>query len=164
MFKEFSLGCLVVGSFLFFLKKEKLAEMVTRCHPLSLDVPFVCVFTKIDKIWYLRWWFKVLWFKELVSWVCLVICEKDLTVDHGIAVSTTAYSHGTDSDLRLREALNPTCCVLGFVVMTLLGNGCSKNKANTSYLSWSTLTQKPISSVLLLTVSFYHFILIYTHT
>ena len=85
-------------------------------------------------------------------------------MDRGIAVSTTAYSHGTDSDLRLREALNPTRCVLGFVVMTLLGNGCSKNKANTSYLSWSTLTQKPISSVLLLTVSFYRFILIYTHT
>ena len=34
-FKEFSLGCLVVGSSLIW-KKEKLAEMVTRCHTSSL--------------------------------------------------------------------------------------------------------------------------------
>ena len=40
MFKEFSLGCLVVGSSLIW-KKEKLAEMVTRCHSLSLVVPLV---------------------------------------------------------------------------------------------------------------------------
>ena len=37
-FKEFSLGCLVVGSSLIW-KKEKLVEMVTRCHSLSLVVP-----------------------------------------------------------------------------------------------------------------------------
>ena len=36
-FKEFSLGCLVVGSSPMW-KKEKLAEMVTRCHSLSLVV------------------------------------------------------------------------------------------------------------------------------
>ena len=36
-FKEFSLGCLVVGSSLIW-KKEKLAEMVTRCRSLSLVV------------------------------------------------------------------------------------------------------------------------------
>ena len=36
-FKEFSLGCLVVGSSLIW-KKEKLAEMVTRCHSLSFVV------------------------------------------------------------------------------------------------------------------------------
>ena len=44
MFKEFFLGCLVVGSSLVW-KKEKLAEMVTRCHSvshsLSLVVPLV---------------------------------------------------------------------------------------------------------------------------
>ena len=39
-FKEFSLGCLVVGSSLI-RKKEKLAEMVTRCHSLSFVVPLV---------------------------------------------------------------------------------------------------------------------------
>ena len=39
-FKEFSLGCLVVGSSPMW-KKEKLAEMVTRCHSLSLVVPLV---------------------------------------------------------------------------------------------------------------------------
>ena len=39
-FKEFSLGCLVVGSSLIW-KKEKLAEMVTRCHSLSFVVPLV---------------------------------------------------------------------------------------------------------------------------
>ena len=43
MFKEFSLDRLVVGSSLTW-KKEKLAEMVTRCHLLSLDVPPVCLF------------------------------------------------------------------------------------------------------------------------
>ena len=37
MFKEFSLGCLVVGSSLIW-KKEKLTEMVTLCHSLSLVV------------------------------------------------------------------------------------------------------------------------------
>ena len=37
MFKEFCLGCLVVGSSLI-SKKEKLAEMVTRCHSVSLVV------------------------------------------------------------------------------------------------------------------------------
>ena len=37
MFKGFSLGCLVVGSSLIW-KKEKLAEMVTRCHSLSFVV------------------------------------------------------------------------------------------------------------------------------
>ena len=36
-FKEFSLGCLVVGSSLI-RKKEKLAAMTTRCHSLSLIV------------------------------------------------------------------------------------------------------------------------------
>ena len=36
-FNEFSLGCLVVGSSLIG-KKEKLVEMVTRCHSLSLVV------------------------------------------------------------------------------------------------------------------------------
>ena len=36
-FKEFSLGCLVVGSSPMW-KKEKLAEMVTCCHSLSLVV------------------------------------------------------------------------------------------------------------------------------
>ena len=41
-FKEFSLGCLVVGSFLIW-KKEKLAEIVTRCHSLSLVVPLVVI-------------------------------------------------------------------------------------------------------------------------
>ena len=35
MLKEFSLRCLVVASSLIW-KKEKLAEMVTRCHSLSL--------------------------------------------------------------------------------------------------------------------------------
>ena len=39
-FKEFSLRCLVVGSSLIW-KKEKLAEMVTRCHSLSFVVPLV---------------------------------------------------------------------------------------------------------------------------
>ena len=39
MFKEFSLGCLVVG-LLSYLKKEKLAE-ITRCHLLLLVVPLV---------------------------------------------------------------------------------------------------------------------------
>ena len=56
-FKEFSLGCLVVGSSLIW-KKEKLVEtatrchslsfvlslFVTRCHSLSLVVPLVCLF------------------------------------------------------------------------------------------------------------------------
>ena len=46
MFKEFSLGCLVVASSLIW-KKEKLAEMVTRCHSLyyalSLVVPLVVI-------------------------------------------------------------------------------------------------------------------------
>ena len=56
-FKGFSLGCLVVG-FSLIWKKEKLAEMVTRSHSLSLvvirchslyhslslDVPLVCPF------------------------------------------------------------------------------------------------------------------------
>ena len=37
-FKEFSLGCLVVGSSLIW-KKEKLVEMVTLCHSSSLVVP-----------------------------------------------------------------------------------------------------------------------------
>ena len=37
MFKEFSLGCLVVGSSLIW-NKEKLTKMVTRCHALSLVV------------------------------------------------------------------------------------------------------------------------------
>ena len=36
-FKEFSLGCLVVGSSLIW-KKEKLAEITTRCHSLSFIV------------------------------------------------------------------------------------------------------------------------------
>ena len=47
MFKEFSLGFLVVASSLV-EKKGKLAEMVTRCHSLcyslSLDVLLVCLF------------------------------------------------------------------------------------------------------------------------
>ena len=37
MFKEFSLGCSEVGSALI-RKKEKLAEIATRCHSMSLDV------------------------------------------------------------------------------------------------------------------------------
>ena len=37
MFKEFSLGCLVVASSLIW-KKEKIVEMVTCCHSLSLVV------------------------------------------------------------------------------------------------------------------------------
>ena len=37
MFKELSLGCLMVASSLIW-EKEKLAEMVTRCHSLSLFV------------------------------------------------------------------------------------------------------------------------------
>ena len=37
-FKEFSLGCLVVASSLIWKKKEKLAEMVTRCYSLPLVV------------------------------------------------------------------------------------------------------------------------------
>ena len=42
MFKEFSLGCLVVGCSLI-RKKEKLAEIATRCHSLSLVVPLVVI-------------------------------------------------------------------------------------------------------------------------
>ena len=34
MFKEFSLGCLVVDSSL--IRKKELAKMATRCHSLSL--------------------------------------------------------------------------------------------------------------------------------
>ena len=41
-FKEFSLGCLVVGSSLIW-EKEKLVKMVTRCHSLSLIVPLVVI-------------------------------------------------------------------------------------------------------------------------
>ena len=37
MFKEFSLGCLVVG-YSFIWKQEKLTQMVTRCHSLSFVV------------------------------------------------------------------------------------------------------------------------------
>ena len=37
MFKEFSLGCSEVGSALI-REKEKLAEIATRCHSMSLDV------------------------------------------------------------------------------------------------------------------------------
>ena len=40
MSKEFSLGCLVVGSCLI-RKKEKLAEMVTRCHSLDYFLSLV---------------------------------------------------------------------------------------------------------------------------
>ena len=40
-FKEFSLGCLVVGSSLIWKKKEKLAEIVTRCHSLYHSLSFV---------------------------------------------------------------------------------------------------------------------------
>ena len=40
MFEGFSIGCLVVGSSLIW-KKEKLPEMVTCCHLLSLVVPLV---------------------------------------------------------------------------------------------------------------------------
>ena len=40
MFKEFSLGCLVLGSSLIW-KEEKLAEMITRCHSLSFVVQLV---------------------------------------------------------------------------------------------------------------------------
>ena len=32
------------GRLLSYLKKGKLGEMVTCCHSLSLDVPFVCLF------------------------------------------------------------------------------------------------------------------------
>ena len=39
-FKEFSLGCLVVGSSLIW-KKEKLAEMVTRCRSLCHSLSFL---------------------------------------------------------------------------------------------------------------------------
>ena len=43
-FKEFFLGCLVVGFSLIWKKrKEKLAEMVTRCHSLVLVVRFVVI-------------------------------------------------------------------------------------------------------------------------
>ena len=42
MFKEFSLGCLVVGSY---SKKEKLAEIATRCHSMLLDLSLVYLFT-----------------------------------------------------------------------------------------------------------------------
>ena len=38
MFKEFSLECSEVGSALIQKKKEKLAEIATRCHSMSLDV------------------------------------------------------------------------------------------------------------------------------
>ena len=41
-FKGFSFRCYVVGSSLIWKKKEK-AEMVTRCHSLSLVVPFVFI-------------------------------------------------------------------------------------------------------------------------
>ena len=41
MLKEFSLGCSVVGSY---SKKEKLAEIATRCHSMSLDVSLVYLF------------------------------------------------------------------------------------------------------------------------
>ena len=37
MFKEFSLGCLVVAPLLF-EKKENLAEMATHCHSFSFAV------------------------------------------------------------------------------------------------------------------------------
>ena len=37
MFKKFSLGCSEVGSALI-RKKEKLAEIATSCHSMSLDV------------------------------------------------------------------------------------------------------------------------------
>ena len=40
MFKEFFLGCLLVGSSIIW-KKEKLAKMVTCCHSLSFVVPVV---------------------------------------------------------------------------------------------------------------------------
>ena len=42
-FKRFPLECLVVDSSLI-RKKEKLIEMATRCHSLSLDVPLVSLF------------------------------------------------------------------------------------------------------------------------
>ena len=41
--KEFSLGCLVVTSSLFEKRKEKLTEMVNRCHSLSLVAPLIVV-------------------------------------------------------------------------------------------------------------------------
>ena len=41
IFKDFSLGCLVVGSSLIWKKKVKLAEIVTRCHFSSLVVLLV---------------------------------------------------------------------------------------------------------------------------
>ena len=73
-FKGFSLGCLVVG-FSLIWKKEKLAEMVTRSHSLSLvvirchslyhslslDVPLVCLFIN-DQVslsvclYFMRYW------------------------------------------------------------------------------------------------------------
>ena len=42
-FKEFSLRYLVVGSSLVWKKKEKLTEMFTSCHSLSLVVPLVVI-------------------------------------------------------------------------------------------------------------------------
>ena len=72
--KGFSLGCLVVG-FSLIWKKEKVAEMVTRSHSLSLvvirchslyhslslDVPLVCLFIN-DQVslsvclYFMRYW------------------------------------------------------------------------------------------------------------
>ena len=43
-FKEFSLGCLVVGfSYLKKKKKDKFTDMVTQCHSLSLVVSLVVI-------------------------------------------------------------------------------------------------------------------------
>ena len=44
MFKEFSLECSEVGSALIQKKKEKLAEIATRCHSMSLDVSPIYLF------------------------------------------------------------------------------------------------------------------------
>ena len=45
MFKEFSVGLLVVGSALI-RKKEKLAEIATCCHSMPLDASLVYLFIK----------------------------------------------------------------------------------------------------------------------
>ena len=103
MFKEFSLGCLVVGSSLIWKKKRKInrnghslsrvvtrcttrchslslvvALVVTCCHSLSLDVPLVCLFINDQD---LRHWnyLNVSHFErqmlESTGWVAHYVCH-----------------------------------------------------------------------------------------
>ena len=63
MFKEFSLGCSVIGSVV--IQKKKLAEIATRCHSMSRDVWLVYFYKRSIESALIE--FKVYWKQILVE-------------------------------------------------------------------------------------------------